>query len=152
MFRLLSIALLAASLAPTAQAQDGKIVFQPVSLPRSLGLPDRHANFVIRSIPSWNAWINNLTVVADPLPTIDFDRYTVLVASAGYKARGPVVVTFDSITDTGNVVRVEVSVTSPAACPPVPEAGHYAAMALIPSTDKPIEFDVSNRDRDCPSP
>ncbi len=146
------VALLAIAFASVALAQEGKIVFQPLSLPASLGLPDRHANFVLRSLQDWNAWLDKLSVVADPLPTVDFERYTLLVASAGYRAHGPVVVTFDSIIDMGNVVQVHVSVTSPPACPQVPEAGHYAAMALIPRTDKPVEFDVSSTDRECPAP
>jgi hypothetical protein len=149
MFRPLRIVLFVSMLVATAAAEDGKVAFQVVPLPPTLGLPDGHANFVIRSAQDWYVWANNLTAVVEPLPTIDFERYTGLVASAGYKERGPVVVTFDSITDAGNVIRVHISVTSPA-CPPQPVPGHYATMALIPSTDKPIQFDVSNRDSSCP--
>ncbi len=148
MLRPLAAALFTLMLAVSATAQ--KIDFQVLPLPRSLGLPDGHSNFVIRSMQDWDAWVSNLTDVVDPLPTIDFERYTLLVASAGYKTHGPVVVTFDSITDTVNIIRVHVSVTSPAACPQLSEAGHFAAMALIPRTDKPIQFDVSNRDSGCP--
>jgi hypothetical protein len=149
MFR--PLALFVSMLAATATAQDGKLAFQVLPLSPTLGLPDGHANFVIRSAQDWDAWANNLTAVVDPLPIIDFERYTALVASAGYKEHGPVVVTFDSITDGGNVIRVHISVTTPA-CPPQPVPGHYAAVALIPSTDKPIQFDVSNRDSSCPYP
>jgi hypothetical protein len=149
MFR--PLALLILMLAATAAAQDGKLAFQVLPLSASLGLPDDHANFVIRSAQDWRVWANNLTAVVDPLPIIDFERYTALVASAGYKQHGPVAVTFDSISDGGNVIRVHISVTTPA-CPPQPVPGHYAAMALIPSTDKPIQFDVSNRDSSCPYP
>jgi len=148
MLRSPATALFTLMLAAIATAQ--KIDFQVLPLPRSLGLPDDHSNFVIRSTQDWDAWVSNLTDVVDPLPTIDFERYTLLVASAGYKTHGPVVVTFDSITDAVNIVRVHVSVTSPATCPQLSEAGHYAAMALIPRTDKPIQFDVSNRDSGCP--
>ena len=149
MFR--PLALLILILAATAAAQDGKLPFQVLPLSASLGLPDAHTNFVIRSAQDWEVWANNLTAVVDPLPIIDFERYTALVASAGYKQHGPVAVTFDSISDGGNVIRVHISVTTPA-CPPQPVPGHYAAMALIPSTDKPIQFDVSNRDSSCPYP
>lgn len=150
MCRPLAIALLVFLLTTIAAAQDDKIPFQVVPLPPSLGLPEGHDNFVIRSAQGWYVWVNNLTVVDEPLPTIDFERYTALVASAGYKEHGPVVVTFDSITDAGNVIRVHVSVASPVSCPAQPVSGHYAAMALIPRTDKPIQFDVSNRDTSCP--
>jgi hypothetical protein len=150
MFRPLAIALLVFMLTTIAMAQDGKIPFQVVPLSPTLGLPEGHTNFVIRSAEEWYVWTNNLTLVDEPLPTIDFEQYTALVASAGYKEHGPVVVTFDSITDAGNVIRVHVSVASPVSCPAQAVSGHYAAMALIPRTDKPIQFDVSNRDTSCP--
>jgi hypothetical protein len=119
-------------------------------LPPTIGLPDSRANFVIRSAQQWDVWANNLTAVDEPLPPIDFERYTAIVASAGYKEHGPVVVSFDSITDTGNVIRVHITVSSPTTCPPQPIPGHYAAIALIPHADKPVQFDVSNRDTNCP--
>jgi hypothetical protein len=152
MFRPLAAALFMSMLAATAAAQDDKIPFQVVALPPTLGLPDGHANFVIRSAQGWDRWANNLSAVVEPLPVVDFERYTVLVASAGYKEHGPVVVSIDSITDTGNVIRVHITVTRPATCPPRPVSGHFAAMALIPPTDKPVQFDVSNRDTNCPYP
>ena len=150
MFRSLATALLLSTLAATAVAQDDKIPFQVLPLPPTLGLPDGHANFVIRSAQQWDLWANNLTEVAEPLPSIDCERCTALVASAGYKEHGPVVISFDSITDVGNVIRVHVTVTSPTSCPPQSVAGHYAAIALIPRADKPVQFDVSNRDTNCP--
>ena len=136
-------------LAASATAQSGKLDFNLLPLPRNLNLSDERSNFVIRSAQDWNARTSDSPDVTEPLPAIDFDRYTLLVANAGYKANGPVVVTFDSITDMGNEIRVHVSVASPATCPQVPEAGHFAALALIPRTDKPIQFDVSNRDAGC---
>ena len=150
MFRPLARALLIFMLTTIATAQDGKIPFEVVPLPPTLGLPEGHANFVIRSAQQWDVWANNLTSVDEPLPPIDFERYTAIVASAGYKEHGPVVVSFDSITDTGNVIRVHITVSSPTTCPPQPVPGHYAAIALIPRADKPVQFDVSNRDTSCP--
>lgn len=151
MFRPLRTALLLSMLAAaTVAAQDEKIPFQVLSLPPTLGLPDRHENFVIRSPQQWDVWANNLTAGAETLPPIDFERNTAIVASAGLKEHGPVVVSFDSITDAGNVVRVHITVSSPTTCPPHSVPGHYAAIALIPSTDKPVQFDVSSRDSNCP--
>jgi hypothetical protein len=152
MFRPVMTALCISMLATAAAAQDEKIPFQVLALAPTLGLPEGHANFVIRSEQGWALWANNLTAVLEPLPLVDFERYTAIVASAGYKEHGPVIVSFDSITDTGNVVRVHITVTRPASCPPQPVPGHYAAMALIPHTDKPVQFDVSNRDTSCPYP
>jgi hypothetical protein len=150
MSRPLTIALLLFVLLTATAAEDDKVPFQVLSLPPTIGLPERHDNFVIRSAQQWEIWANNLTFVAEPLPSIDFDRYTALVASAGFKEHGPVSVIFESITDAGNVIRVHVSVTTPTSCPPQPVPGHYAAIALIPRTDKPIQFDASNRDTNCP--
>jgi hypothetical protein len=150
MFRPVTTALLLCAFAATAAAQDDKIPFQVLPLPPTLGLPDGHENFVIRSAQQWEIWANNLTAPPESLPAIDFERYTALVASAGYKEHGPVVVSFDSITDTVNIVRVHITVSSPTSCPPQSVSGHYAAIALIPRTDKPVQFDVSNRDTNCP--
>jgi hypothetical protein len=150
MIRSFVTAFLLFALAASVTAEEDKIPFQTLPLPPTIGLPDRHTNFVIRSAQQWVLWANNLTDVAEDLPAIDFERYTAIVASAGYKQHGPVVVSFDSITDAGNIIRVHVTVTSPTNCPPQAVAGHYAAIALIPTTDKPVQFDVSNRDTNCP--
>ncbi len=144
-----AIVLVALMFASAAIAQDGKIDFQTLPMPRNLGLPNSHYSRAIRSSQEWDAWVNSLTEVVEPLPTVDFDRFTLLISSAGYRAHGPVIVTFDSVTDAGNVIKVHVSVTSPATCPKDVETGHYAAMALIPKTDKPVQFDVSSRDTNC---
>jgi hypothetical protein len=146
MFKSLVISLFTFMLAAVVRAQDGKIDFQILPLPGNLVLSEDRANFVIRSAQDWNAWIDNSSEVtgAEPIPAIDFERYTLLVSNAGSKARGPVVVKFDSIIDTGSEVRVHVSISSPESCPRAPESGRNAAMALIPHTDKPIQFDVSN--------
>ncbi len=153
MIRALAAALLLSALVAAVEvvaADDDKIPFQLLPLPPTLGLPDSHANFVIRSAQQWEFWANNLSAVAEPLPAIDFERYTAIVASAGYKEHGPVVVSFDSIIDSGNVIRVHITISSPTTCPPQSVPGHYAAIALIPRADKPVQFDVSNRDTYCP--
>ncbi len=145
----IAIVLIMSMLGASAGADDGKIDFQVLPVPPTLGLPDARSNFVIRSAQDWNAWLDKLTDVVEPLPTVDFDRYTLLVANAGYKPHGPVAVKFDSVTDMGNEIRVHVSVAGPASCPSSPEPGHYAAMALIPQTDKPIQFDISTKESTC---
>jgi len=150
MIRRLATALLLSALVAAVAAEEDKIAFQVIPLSPTLGLPDSRANFVIRSAQQWDVWANNLTAVAESLPPIDFERYTAIIASAGYKEHGPVIVSFDSITDTGNVIRAHITVSSPTTCPPQPVPGHYAAIALIPHADKPVQFDVSNRDTSCP--
>ncbi len=143
------MALLLSTFASIAMPQDGKIDFQDFPLPSNLALSDGHSNSVIRSAQEWEGWLSNSTVEAEHLPIIDFERYTLIVVNAGYRTQGPYAVKFDSVTDVGNEVRVHVTVTGPAICPQVSQAAHYAAMILIPRTDKPIQFDVSTRDSGC---
>jgi len=147
--RPLEISLLALILAATAIGQSGEIVFQTIPAPSNLNVSDRHSNAVIRSARDWNVWVNNLPTLVEDLPVIDFAHYTLLVANAGFKINGPYDVKFDSVTDTGATIRVHVSVTGPASCPTEPQSGHYVAMAIIPSTDKPIQFDVSTASSGC---
>jgi hypothetical protein len=147
--RLLPMSLLASMLAAAAMAQAGKIDFEVLPVPENMGLSDSHSNTVLRSARDWRTWLNNLPGVVENLPIIDFDRETLLVANAGYKTGGPYDVMFDSITDTGNEILVHVSVSGPAKCPSVPEAGHYVAMVLIPHTDKPVHFEVTTKDSTC---
>jgi hypothetical protein len=147
--RPLEVALVTVMLAASAIAQSGQISFQMLTVPSNLNVSDSRSSAVIRSTRDWNVWINNLPDVAENLPTVDFEQYTLLVVNAGYKTSGPYDVKFDSITDAGNSVRVHVSVTGPESCPKEPQSGHYVAMAIIPRTDKPIQFDVSTRDSAC---
>ena len=149
MWRGPGIALLALTLAASAIAQSGQITFQTLPVPPNLNISDRHSDAVIRTERDWNSWVGNLPEVVENLPAVDFEQYTLLVANAGYKTNGPYEVKFDSVTDTGNLVRVHVSVTGPASCPAEPQAGHYVAMVIIPRTDKPVQFDVSTVNSGC---
>jgi hypothetical protein len=136
-------------LAAGAIAQSGQIAFQILTVPSNLNVSDSRSSAVIRSTRDWSLWINNLPEVPENLPTVDFEQYTLLVVNAGYKINGPYEVKFDSVADTGNTVRVHVSVAGPESCPKESVSGHYVAMAIIPRTDKPIQFDVSTRDSAC---
>jgi hypothetical protein len=148
--RLLGISLLISMLAAIAAAQEGKIEFRVLTVPQNLNISDSHSNAVIRSARDWNTWVSNLREVPEELPTVDFEQYTLLIANAGYKTNGPYEVKFDSITDMPNEIRVHVTVAGPVVCPAEPEAGHYAAMAIFPRTDKPVQFDVTTRNSTCP--
>jgi hypothetical protein len=149
--RRLGISLLLAVLAASiAAAQEGKIEFRVLTVPPNLNISDSHSNAVIRSRRDWNTWVNNLREVPEDLPMVDFEQYTLLIANAGYKANGPYEVKFDSITDMPNEIRVHVAVTGPEICPAEPQAGHYVAMAIVPRTDKPVQFDVTTKNSTCP--
>jgi len=142
--------LLTLMLAAAAAAQEGKIEFQVLVVPPNLYISDSHSNAVIRSARDWKTWVVNLRTVPENLPSVDFEKYTLLIANAGYKTNGPYDVKFDSVTDTPNEIRVHITVSSPATCPAVPEAGHYVAMAVFPRTDKPVQFDVTTKNSICP--
>jgi hypothetical protein len=145
----LEAALVALMLAAGAIAQSGEIPFQMLTVPPDLNVSDSRSSAVIRSTQDWNVWVNNLPGLVQNLPTVDFEQYTLLVVNAGYKTSGPYNVKFDSVTDAGNSVRVHVSVTGPEICPKEPQSAHYVAMAIIPRTDKSIQFDVSTQDSAC---
>lgn len=146
----MALALLIGLLGASAAADEAKIDFQVLPPPRNIRLSDGHSNTVIRSAQEWSDWLGNLPEGIENLPSIDFERYTLLVINAGYKTNGPFEIKIGSITDTGNEVRVRVAVTGPAACPPAPEAGQYFAMVLIAQTDKPVQFDMSSSGSSCP--
>jgi hypothetical protein len=145
-----ALALLIGLLAASAAADEAKIDFQLLPLPRNVRLSDRHSNTVVRSPQEWNDWLGNLPEGVENLPTIDFDRYTLIVINAGYKTNGPFEIKINSITDAGNEVRVRVTVTGPVPCPPAPVAGQYFAMVVIAQTDKPVQFDMSSSASRCP--
>jgi len=145
-----ALALLIGLLAASAAADEAKIDFQLLPLPRNVRLSDRHSNTVVRSPQEWNDWLGNLPEGVENLPTIDFDRYTLIVINAGYKTNGPFEIKINSITDAGNEVRVHVTVTGPVPCPPAPVAGQYFAMVVIAQTDKPVQFDMSSSGSSCP--
>jgi hypothetical protein len=143
------ISLPAVALAAGAIAQTGEVSFQTLPVPPNLNISERHSNAVIRSARDWNVWVSNLPNDVEDLPTVDFEHYTLLVSNAGYKTNGPYDVKFDSVTDAGDIIRVHVSVSGPASCPAELQAGHYVAMAVIPRTGKPIQFDVSTVNSTC---
>jgi hypothetical protein len=147
--RLLGISLLISFAAGMAWAQEGKIEFRVLTVPPNLNISDSHSNAVIRSRRDWNTWVGNLPEVPEDLPTVDFEQYTLLIANAGYKTNGPYEVKFDSITELPNEIRVHITVAGPAVCPAETEAGHYAAMVILPRTDKPVQFDVTTRNSTC---
>ena len=111
---------------------------------------------VIRSAQDWsqlanheaNGCIDSL-ISYPPLVGIDFDHFTLLVASAGLRGCHPVTVVFDSVIDWGAEIRVHTTINGPGTCPCLTVMGVASTMALIRRTDKPIRFDVSHIDRDC---
>lgn len=113
-------------------------------------------HLVLRSAQDWIRLANHeangciYSLMSDPpLVGIDFDHFTLLVASAGLRGCHPVTVAFDSVIDRGAEIRVHTTINGPGTCPCMTEMGVTSAMALIRRTDKPIRFDVSNIERDC---
>jgi hypothetical protein len=84
-----------------------------------------------------------------PMPEIDFDRYTRLVANAGVKPSGGFEVTFTSLTDL-STLGVGVLETTPGHdCAVGTVLTQPVALALIPHTDKPITFRIATAAVDC---
>jgi len=111
---------------------------------------------VIRSTREWSRLSNQEgdgcidALLSDPsFVGIDFDHFTLLVASAGLRGCHPVTISFDSVIDRGAEIVVHAIINGPGTCPCMTEMGVASAMALIRHTDKPIRFDVSNSERDC---
>src|SRR5665213_1215002 len=86
-----------------------------------------------------------------PVPAVDFDHYTLLIADAGGRPNVEKILVFTGVRNLGNSIIADVIEVS---------AGHDCvslatvnpdlhAYALSPRTDKPIHFSISKAVRDC---
>jgi hypothetical protein len=88
-------------------------------------------------------------------PAVDFSRYTLLVADAGTELTSGYSLVFTSVIerpkppDGSLVLTVSVLSLRRNKCPVYPSITHPIAFALIPRTDKPIEFLVYEATEDC---
>lgn len=143
----------------------GQIDFQVIHPPHGQ-LAAQPAYFTIRTKDQWLDWWSakitlpaslqipsqpaESTAVRPPPPEIDFDHYSVLVASSGAKLGTGNSVAFIAIfrNPTGITASVEETaqrgscVISTAVSIPV-------AIALIPRTDEPVKFHVSSAVAEC---
>jgi hypothetical protein len=84
-----------------------------------------------------------------PLPDMDFDRYTLLVATSGSRPTGGYVIGFEAVHD-GFSMDADVYELRPGReCTVTTSITHPIAMALISKTDKPVHFRVTRADIDC---
>lgn len=86
-----------------------------------------------------------------PEPVIDFNKFTLLIASAGTKPTGGYSIEFASIRDEGTKLVATVLETVPGIhCALTQTSTRPTATALIARTTKPIKFEVSTTTHECP--
>jgi hypothetical protein len=85
-----------------------------------------------------------------PEPPIDFDKFTLVVASSGTKPTGGYSIKIESIRDDESALVVILVETVPGkTCATTQTFTRPTAMALIPRTTKQVEFEVSTTTFDC---
>jgi protease stability complex PrcB-like protein len=86
-----------------------------------------------------------------PEPPIDFDKFTLLIASMGMKPTGGFGIEFASIRDDGTTLVASVLETVPGKyCGLTQTVTRPTAQVLIARTTKQVEFEVSTTIHECP--
>jgi hypothetical protein len=79
-----------------------------------------------------------------PIPTIDLQSHTLLVASSGTKPNGGYSIALVSVRESSSSIAVSVLDAQPdRICPTTQELAHPQVLALIPKSMKPVTFTVS---------
>jgi hypothetical protein len=86
-----------------------------------------------------------------PVPAVDFDHYTLLIADAGGRPNAENFLVFTGVRDLGNSIVADViEVSAGQDCVSLATVNpDLHAYALIPRTDKTIHFSISKAVRDC---
>jgi hypothetical protein len=158
----------ALTLPATAVAADGLVeyrVIHPISGPLSA----TPSYFAIRSHKELVSWWNGQSqdsqrqnpsahaepkaqpsaAPAPPLPDIDFDHHTLIVANAGSKPSSGFDVAIMSVS-VSDIVSVSILETVPGVnCPRATVLTHAEAFALIPNPHLPIRFNIMTAAVDC---
>jgi PrcB C-terminal len=134
-----------------------------MGLGRSFAGPKERTFDVVHSQTEWSAYWepffkprSEVAATITPYPPIperpiDFDKFTLLVASAGTKATGGYSIEFASIRDDGATLVVSVLETVPGKfCALTQTVTRPTAAALIARTTKQVEFEVSTTTHECP--
>lgn len=111
----------------------------------------------IHSKNEWTALLgtlkgDSLTQPSGTLPNIDFDRFTLLIASSGTRANLGYSLAFSSVRKFDGAIIVSVLDVSPGICPTAQAISYPQITALIPKTKDPVTFVVQNVVRDCTKP
>ncbi len=86
----------------------------------------------------------------DSIPEVEFQKYTLLVASSGTKPNAGYSVSFAAVKDfNGGVMASVIEIVPGPNCPTAQEITHPFAFALIPKSSKHIAFVVSSATKDC---
>jgi hypothetical protein len=112
---------------------------------------------VYATIHSQNEWTallstlksDSLTHPSGSLPDIDFDKFTLLIASSGTKGNSGYSLAFNAARKVNGAIIVSVLDVSPGNCPTAQEITYPRIAALIPRTNDPVSFVVANVVRDC---
>jgi hypothetical protein len=135
-----------------------------MGLGRSLPDPSNVRTFdIVRSQAEWSAYLEPFfkprsEVAATitpyppiPDPPIDFDKFTLLIASSGTKPTGGYSIEFASIRDEGATLVASVIETVPGKfCGLTQTVTRPTAEVLIARTTKQVEFEVSTTIHECP--
>jgi hypothetical protein len=162
--RILIVGLLSLLGAGAAYGQRNTIDFQVIHLDRLPTCSDG-SYAVLRSEQDWIAcWKKGHAEGRDasnqsppPKPPVDFERYTLLVASTGVKPSSGYAMIFTSVMEgtSGSIsapyLSVSVLALSPGSCPVLTALMNSTSYALIPKTAKRIVFTTLKADRDCQS-
>jgi hypothetical protein len=89
-------------------------------------------------------------VKLDSIPEVEFQKYTLLVASSGTKPNSGYSVFFTAVKDfNGGVLASVIEIVPGPNCPTAQEITHPFAFALTPKPSKHIAFVVSSATKDC---
>lgn len=155
------VVLLAIAVAPaTVVAREPAVDFQVIS---DLGF--RSAKPIYLAINSRDEWIDlwtrentyvypkATTPESSPVPVLDFQKFTLLVASSGTKGNSGYSVAFSSVRESHGQIAVSVLDIGPGSnCPTSQEMTNPRVFALIPKTAKSINFFVRRAVKDCTTP
>jgi len=129
--------------------------------PSFVGFSKTPAYFAIRSRDELETWakqplnddVSQMPRGAPrlPLPHIDFDHFTLLIANAGTKGSSGFSVAFTSVFSLPSAIYANVVEIAPTGttCAIMSIETHPVALVLIPKTDQPIQFNVSTARTDC---
>jgi hypothetical protein len=80
-----------------------------------------------------------------PEPEVNFNQHTLLVAYNGVKMSGANHIEITAVLDLGAQIEVEVETESSGDCPRTQNISYGYVAALIPRTQKPIKFGVTDK-------
>jgi hypothetical protein len=142
---------------PVATAAEPVVAFQVIS---DLGFRSSKSIYIaINSQPEWAVfWKTRNTYLlpettktkTNVVPLIDFEHFTLLVASSGTKSNAGFSLAFANVREFQGVIKASVLDIGPGtSCPTAQEITNPRVFALIPKSSKHVEFVVLHATIDC---